>query len=428
MGEGKPYEISKYLFMEAFKLVKANQGAPGVAEESIREYEMNLKDNLYKLWNRMSSGSYFPKPVKGVEIPKRNGGIRLLGIPTVEDRIAQMVGKLHFEPIVERIFHKDSYGYRPGKSAVDAIGATRQRCWKYDWVIEFDIKKLFDNIDHELLMRAIRKHTSCKWFILYVERWLKAPFQMPDGTIVARTAGTPQGGVISPVLANLFLHYAFDRWMADENPQNPWERYADDGVIHCKTKEEAETLLERLKERMLACKLEIHPEKTRIVYCKDGNRRKEHNNTSFIFLGYEFRPRVCKNSKKGQYFIGFTPAVSPQARKSFRESIRDIRRQGTGMTLDEVAQKMNPVTRGWANYYGYFCPSLMKQELSKVNLALVRWTMRTHKGLRHKAAKARDWLGICAQTRPSSLLIGKWELNLRYDNRSRMRGDSHVCF
>ena len=196
-------------------------------------------------------------------------------------------------------------------------------------MIEFDIKKLFDNIDHELLRRAIRKHTSCKWFILYVERWLKAPFQMPDGTIVARTAGTPQGGVISPVLANLFLHYAFDRWMADENPQNPWERYADDGVIHCKTKEEAETLLERLKERMLACKLEIHPEKTRIVYCKDGNRRKEHDNTSFIFLGYEFRPRVCKNSKNGQYFIGFSPAVSPQARKSFRESIRDIRRQGT---------------------------------------------------------------------------------------------------
>jgi RNA-directed DNA polymerase len=216
-------------------------------------------------------------------------------------------------------------------------------------------------------------------------------------------------GIISPILANLFLHYAFDRWMVDRNPQNPWARYADDGVVHCRTREEAETLLKRLKERMLECKLEIHPDKTKIVYCKDGNRRKEHENISFIFRGYEFRPRVARN-RNGQYFIGFTPAVSNQARKHFRESIRDLRRQCTGMTLDEVAQKINPVIRGWANYYGNFCPSLMKQELSKVNLALARWAMRTHKRLRRKAAKSLDWLGICARTQPE--LFVHWEMGI----------------
>lgn len=409
MSKGKPYEISKHLVMEAFKLVKANQGAAGVDAQSFEEYEENLKDNLYKLWNRMSSGSYFPKPVKGVEIPKKSGGTRLLGIPTVEDRIAQMVGKLYFEPIGEQIFYKDSYGYRPGKSAIGAIQTTRQRCWKYDWVIEFDIRKLFDNIDHGLLMKAVRKHTDCKWLLLYIERWLKAPFQMPDGTIVERTAGTPQGGVISPVLANLFLHYAFDRWMGEVNPQNPWVRYADDGLVHCRTKEEAETLLRKLKERMLACKLEIHPDKTRIVYCKDENRKKEHKHTSFVFLGYEFRPRVARN-RDGRYFTSFTPAVSPQARQSLRDSIKEIRRQSIGLKLDEVAHRMNPVIVGWANYFGHFCPSEMKQELWKINLALARWAMRTRKRLRRKQARALDWLANCAITRPT--LFAHWKMGI----------------
>lgn len=410
MNKGKSYEISKHLVMEAYKLVKANKGAAGVDGESLKQYEEKLEDNLYKLWNRMSSGSYFPKPVKGVEIPKKSGGTRLLGVPTVEDRIAQMVGRLYFEPIVERIFYNDSYGYRPGKSAIDAIGTTRKRCWEYDWVIEFDIRKLFDNIDHELLMKAVKKHTDCKWFLLYTERWLKIPFQMPDGTLVERDKGTPQGGVISPVLANLFLHYAFDRWMVSNNPRNPWERYADDGVIHCRTREEAEALLERLKDRMLACKLEIHPDKTRIVYCKDANRKKEHQHISFTFLGYEFRPRVLK-SRNGQYFIGFAPAVSPQARKSFRETIREIRRQSFGLSLEEIADRMNPVIRGWMNYFGKFSPSTMKGELWNVNLALARWTMRTHKRLRRKPRRALNWLGICATTRPN--LFVHWAIGIK---------------
>lgn len=410
MNKGKSYEITKHLVVEAYKLVKINKGAAGVDGKSLKQYEEKLEDNLYKLWNRMSSGSYFPKPVKGVEIPKKSGGTRLLGVPTVEDRIAQMVGRLYFEPLVERIFYKDSYGYRPGKSAIDAIGVTRTRCWEYDWVIEFDIRKLFDNIDHELLMKAVKKHTDCKWFLLYVERWLKVPFQMPEGTLVERNSGTPQGGVISPVLANLFLHYTFDRWMVDNYPGNPWERYADDGVIHCSTKEEAEALLQRLKERMIACKLEIHPNKTRIVYCKDANRKKEYEHTSFTFLGYEFRPRVVK-SRNDQYFIGFTPAVSPQARKSLRETIREIRRQSIGLSLDEIAWRMNPVIRGWTNYFGKYCPSMMKNELGNVNLALARWAMRSRKRLKNKPTKALAWLGTCSITRPN--LFVHWEMGIK---------------
>lgn len=258
----KPYEISKTVVWEAYKRVKANKGAAGVDDESIEEFETNLKDNLYKIWNRMSSGSYFPPPVKAVEIPKKNGGVRVLGVPTVSDRIAQMTVKMYFEPLVEPCFYEDSYGYRPNKSAIDAVAITRERCWRYNWVLEFDIKGLFDNIDHDLLMKAVRKHTDCKWILLYIERWLKTPFQYKDGKVVERTAGTPQGGVISPVLANLFLHYTFDKWMGMNYPNNPWARYADDAVAHCRTREEAENLLQSLKKRFEECKLQLHPDKT----------------------------------------------------------------------------------------------------------------------------------------------------------------------
>jgi len=290
--------------MEAFKLVKANKGASGTDEKTIAEFEADLKNNLYKLWNRMSSGSYFPKPVKAVKIPKKSGGVRLLGVPTVEDRIAQMVARLYFEPLLEPIFYDDSYGYRPHKSAIDAVRVTRSRCWRYDWLVEFDIKGLFDNIDHKLLMKAVRKHTDIKWVILYIERWLKAPMKMPDDTVKERLSGTPQGSVISPVLANLFMHYAFDRWMKTKNPNNPWARYADDGLIHCRTKDEALHVLGKLAKRLKECKLEINPEKTKIIYCKDANRKEKHEHISFDFLGYTFRTRLARN-KNGIYFAGF---------------------------------------------------------------------------------------------------------------------------
>ncbi len=322
MDTAKPYCISKQIVWNAYERVKANKGAAGVDEESIEEFEKNLKDNLYKLWNRMSSGSYFPPPVRIVEIPKSDGKMRKLGIPTVSDRIAQMVVKLYLEPVIDPHFHPDSYGYRPGKSAIAAVGAARERCWRYDYVIDLDIKGFFDNLDHELVMKAVRKHTDSKWVLLYIERWLKAPAQDGEGKLIHRTTGTPQGGVISPLLANLFLHYAFDEWMKRNYPQNPFERYADDGVVHCKTEAEANELRKAIEERLANCKLELHPEKTKIVYCKDDDRRKRCPNEKFDFLGYTFRARRSKN-RWGKHFINFTPAVSNKAKTKMTTTLTE---------------------------------------------------------------------------------------------------------
>jgi RNA-directed DNA polymerase len=290
--------------MQAFKLVKANAGSAGVDNQTLADFELNLKNNLYKIWNRMSSGTYFPPPVKAVPIPKKSGGERILGVPTVADRIAQMVVKLTFEPCVEADFLPDSYGYRPNKSALDAVGITRQRCWQYDWLLEYDIRGLFDNLDHLLLMKAVKKHTDNKWVILYIERWLKTPMQLPDGSLQEKTKGVMQGGVISPVLSNLFLHYVFDIWMKKNYPMIPWCRYADDALAHCKTEQQAQELLSKLKQRFKECGLELHPDKTKIVYCKDSNRKNEYSNTKFEFLGYSFQRRLVKN-KENKMFLGF---------------------------------------------------------------------------------------------------------------------------
>jgi RNA-directed DNA polymerase len=324
VNKAKPFEISKWVVWKAFQRVKANQGAAGVDRESVTDFEKELKNNLYKVWNRMSSGSYFPPPVRTVAIPKAGGGQRMLGIPTVSDRIAQMVVKMHLEPLVEPCFHPDSYGYRPGKSAIEAVGVTRKRCWRYDWGLDLDIKGFFDNLDHDLLMRAVRKHTDCLWMLLYIERWLKAPAQLADGTLVLRQKGTPQGGVISPLLANLFLHYAFDEWMRRTYPQNPFARYADDVVVHCQTESEAGALRQAIAGRLAQCKLELHPEKTKIVYCKDDDRRGHYSNEKFDFLGFTFRARRSKN-RWGKYFINFSPAVSDKAAKTMRRTMRSWR-------------------------------------------------------------------------------------------------------
>jgi RNA-directed DNA polymerase len=290
--KAKPFDIPKQEVWKAFKKVKANQGAAGVDGQSVAEFEAELSDNLYKLWNRMSSGSYFPPPVRRVMIPKSGGsGERPLGIPTVADRVAQEVVKRYLEPILEPIFHDDSYGYRPGRSAIDAVRTARQRCWRYDWVLDIDVKGYFDSIDWSLLLKAVRSHTDCPWLLLYIERWLEAPVQLEDGSVVPRMAGTPQGGVISPTLANLFLHYAFDMWMKRTFPAIPFERYADDCICHCRSEEEARALWVALEARFVACGLVLHPQKMKLVYCKDTNRRGDFPIQSFTFLGYMFRPR-----------------------------------------------------------------------------------------------------------------------------------------
>jgi group II intron reverse transcriptase/maturase len=403
----KPYAISKNVVLEAFKKVKANRGTYGIDEQTIEGFEENLKDNLYKLWNRMSSGTYFPKPVKAVPIPKKSGGTRLLGVPTVEDRIAQMVVRMYFEPEVEPIFYEDSYGYRPNKSAIDAVGITRKRCWERDWVLEYDIKGLFDNIRHDYLVKMVEEHAKQKWVVLYIERWLKAPFQMEDGTIQPRETGTPQGGVISPVLANLYLHYVLDGYMSKEFESIPWARYADDGVAHCVSKKQAEYLRDRLEKRLLEWGLELNLEKTKIVYCKDSNRKGKYGNITFDFLGYTFRPRQAK-SKQGDVFTNFLPAISNEAKKRIRREIRSWTLQRkTNWEIEDIAKKYNSKVRGWINYYSHFYESETTKTMRYLNDCLIKWVRRKYKK-RDSWRKAKNWLWSVRNRNPH--LFAHWKL------------------
>ena len=407
----KQFIIDKQLVVRAYKLVKANAGIGGVDEQSLEDFGKNWKDNLYKIWNRMSSGSYMPPAVKSIAIPKKNKGVRILGVPTVSDRIAQMVVKLTLEPFVEPIFHKDSYGYRPNKSAIDAIGITRTRCWKYDFVVEFDIKGMFDNIDHDFLMKAVRKHTDNKWVILYIERWLKAPMQASDGTISVRNKGTPQGGVISPLLCNLFLHYVFDVWMDKYHPEVPHCRYADDGLVHCKSEKEAKFMLQSLSNRFEECELELHPDKTRIVYCKDVNRKGQYANTSFDFLGFTFKRRVSHNKENGQLFMNFTPGVSKASIKSMRAEVRKSGlRNRTELSLEEIARWWNPIIRGWIGYYGSYNKWAMYPVLRHFNLTLVDWTKNKYKKFKRSKLKASQFM-ISIANRTMGL-FAHWKLGM----------------
>lgn len=401
MSAAKPFAIDKWQVYEAYQRVKANAGSAGVDEQSIGDFEKDLKANLYKIWNRMSSGSYFPAPVKAVAIPKKNGGERILGVPTVADRVAQMVVKQVIEPEIEAMFLPDSYGYRPGRSALDAVGVTRERCWRFDWVLEFDIKGLFDNIDHALLLRALEKHVKCGWAMLYIKRWLRAPMQHEDGTLVERTWGTPQGGVISPVLANLFLHYAFDVWMTKNCPDNTWCRYADDGLVHCKTEQDAQAIKLALDARFAQCALQMHPDKTKIVYCKDGSRKGRYPNTKFDFLGYTFRPRTVKNSKRNSMFVSFTPAVSNKAITAMRERTRKLNyRNRTELSLADISRLHNPILRGWLAYYGRFCRSAMYPVFRHFNKTLVAWAMRKYRRLKRHKIRASMFLEQISEKQP----------------------------
>ena len=397
--------------MTAWRQVKANRGTHGIDGQSIAEFEENLSDNLYRIWNRLSSGSYFPPAIRGVEIPKRDSNKkRLLGIPTVSDRIAQAVVRNHFEKQVEPIFHPDSYAYRKGKSALDAISATRQRCWKYDWVLEFDVKGAFDNVDHKLMMKAVKHHTGCRWTILYIERWLKASIRMSSGEIVERDKGTPQGGVISPLLFNLYLHYAFDHWMKEHFPHVPFVRYADDGLLHCHSEQEAQALQQAIKERLQSCHLELHPTKTKIVYCRDANRTGYYPNIQFDFLGFTFRGRLAK-SKRGKYFNSFSPAISRASAKHIHRRMREWKlSRWTDAELVDIAEKVNASLRGWWNYFGAFFSSSLKRVLAHMNIILVKWAVRKYKRFKGSKLKARKWLRYLSE-RVSGMLF-HWQLGL----------------
>jgi len=406
----KTFDISKQLVVQAYREVKSNAGAAGIDGESIEDFERKLKGNLYRIWNRLSSGSYFPPAIKGVPIPKKSGGTRLLGVPTVSDRIAQTVVKIMLEPILEPVFDENSFGYRPGKSAHQAIAITRERCWKFDWVVEFDIKGLFDNIDHKLLIKALRHHCDCKWILLYVERWLKAPMQDPEGNIIKREKGTSQGGVASPILANLFLHYAFDAWIKREMPTVLFCRYADDGLLHCRSERQAKHVLKRIEQRFRECGLEIHPEKSGIIYCKDKNRREDYKRISFDFLGYTFQPRRCVNGK-GIIHPNFLPAISRTSKKAINQEMRSWHIQiKNDKSLLDLSKMFDAVLRGWSNYYGRFYPSAMQVIWRHFNRYLVQWVRRKYKRFARHQRRAYQYLNRLAQA--NTHLFTHWKLGV----------------
>jgi group II intron reverse transcriptase/maturase len=408
MTTAKPFAIPKREVWEAFKTVKANRGAAGVDGQRIPDFEVQLAANLYKLWNRMSSGSYMPPPVRRVDIPKDDGGTRPLGIPTVADRTAQEVVRRYLEPLLEPMFHPDSYGYRPGRSAIGAIRTARQRCWRYDWVLDLDIQGFYDNIDHQLLLKAVRHHTDCRWVLLYIERWLKAPVMLESGELVARDKGTPQGSGLSPLLANLFLHYAFDVWMGREMPGIPFERYADDIICHCRTEGEGRALWQRLHSRFAECGLALHPQKTKLVYCKDTNRKGDYPDVTFDFLGYRFQPRLAK-WRGGLFGVSFLPAARPKALQAMRREIRGwgLQRR-SDQSLEQLAQRYNPVLRGWINYFSHFYKSALVPTLRRLDADLVRWARRKYKRFRQRPRQARIWLARLARTQPN--LFAHWQL------------------
>lgn len=404
----KPYDISKWEFVEAFKTVRANKGGPGVDGVTVEQFEQDQKNNLFKLWNRMSSGSYFPAPVRMVSIPK-GSGTRILGVPTVADRVAQTVAVAYLEPRVEPVFHADSYGYRPGRSQHDAVAVCRERCWEYAWVLEVDIEGFFDNLDHDLVEDAVARFTDAPWVVLYVRRWLKAPMQRSDGTLVARDRGSPQGAAISPLLANLFMHLAFDEWMAREFPDVPFERYVDDVIVHCVSQSQARRMKDAIAERLGRCGgLRLHPTKTRIVYCKMSGRNGPFGPVTFDFLGFTFKPRAARNTQDGSLFTSYSPAMSDKRATEIRQEIRRWRLHlRTGSSLADLAERINSQVRGWAKYFGEFTPGVTANVLYTIDRYLVRWAMRKYKHLRRARARAteyvekirRDWPGIFAHWR-----------------------------
>jgi RNA-directed DNA polymerase len=407
-SSGRSFDIPKMLIWEAYQKVKANKGAAGVDAVSLADFAVKEKRNLYRIWNRMSSGSYFPPPVKAVEIPKAGGtGVRVLGVPTVADRIAQAAVAMTLEPEVEPVFHPDSYGYRPGRSALDAVAACRQRGWEYPWVIDLDIQAFFDTVPHEPILKAVGQHTDLPWVVLYVKRWLTAPIQQPDGTLKPRDRGTPQGSAISPVLTNLFMHYAFDDWLARMQPTIRFERYSDDAIVHCISEKQALYIRRSIKERLARYGLDLHPEKTTIVYCHQEGRPKPPKGglVQFTFLGYDFRPRYARLSD-GRSKLGFLPAVSKAAKKHMAAEIRSWRLgRATGLSFGGLATMINRIVAGWINYYGRFYKSLLISFLaSQINPYLVKWAMRKHKHLHRAPAKARKRLAHIANQYPGMFI------------------------
>lgn len=409
-NETRSVPVSKEQIWLAYKKVRSNQGSAGVDQIGMEEYDAERSKHLYKLWNRMASGSYFPPPVKEVEIPKKDGKVRKLGIPTISDRVAQMVIKEYLEPRFEQIFSPHSYGYRPGKNAHQALSAVRANVRMLDWAIDLDIKGFFDNIDHEKLMLALKKHVNEKWCLMYIERWLQTPVQTITGELVAKHGkGTPQGGVISPLLANLFLHYAMDKWLEQTHSAVRYVRYADDAILHCKSKEQADYVLRNLNKRMRQCGLELHPEKTKLVYCRDYRRQGEYSNVKFDFLGYSFQPRTAKSKRDGALYLGYDCAISISSKKRIAEKMRELDIDHlTHKSIVGVAQFLEPYIRGWINYYGKFRLWEMNPVFQLLRRRLVMWARKRYKRYKTSLNRAYSWLVRVKEQYPT--LFYQWRV------------------
>lgn len=409
-NETKSIPVSRSMVWEAYKLVRANKGSAGVDGVSMEAFDANRKQHLYKLWNRMASGSYFPPPVKEVEIPKRDGKVRKLGIPTIGDRVGQMVVKQFLEARLEKVFSPHSYGYRPGKSAHQALESVRQNCRKTDWVIDLDIKGFFDNIDHGKLMQAVEKHVPESWVRLYIKRWLTMPVQTKEGNLVWKQGkGTPQGGVISPLLANLFLHYALDKWLERHDNTVKFARYADDAILHCHSQTHAEQTLKALEARLSTCGLELHPDKTKIVYCRDYRRRGKHREVKFDFLGYSFQPRTTKSKHTGKLFLGYDCAISISSRKRIADKLEELNLMSRSFkSVVGIAQTLNPMIRGWVRYYGRYRSFELNRVFHLLRKRLARWARRRYKRYRTSINKTYQWLDRVKVQYPN--LFYHWQL------------------
>jgi len=413
-NETKSIPISRSMIWEAYKKVRANQGSAGVDSVSMEEYDANRGKHLYKLWNRMASGSYFPQPVKEVEIPKKDGKVRKLGIPTISDRVAQMAITMYIEPRFEEIFSSNSYGYRPNRNAHQALEKVRENTRKSDWVIDLDIKGFFDNISHEKLMLAVEKHVPENWVKLYIKRWLAAPVLTKSGELITKQGkGTPQGGVISPLLANLFLHYGFDKWLEKIDKTVNFTRYADDVIVHCKSKQQAEQILKLIDQRMNEIDLELHPEKTKIVYCKDYRRKENYPRVKFDFLGYSFQPRTTKSKKTSGLFLGFDCAISISSCKHIAEKLRELQvEKMTFKSVVGIAQKLNPMIRGWIQYYGKYRISALHKVFRMLNQQLVKWARKRYKRYKTSLKRAYKWLSRVQEQ--YLYLFYHWQLGFIY--------------
>lgn len=390
----KPVPVTKEMVKKAYRKVKSNHGSAGVDKESLESYQADLLNNLYVLWNRMSSGSYFPKPVRSVSIPKANGKKRVLGIPTVSDRIAQQVVKDYLEPRLEAQFSASSYGYRPLKSAHGALRAVQENVRTYAWVIDMDIKSFFDEVDHALLMKAVERHVPEQWVKMYIRRWLESPAQAADGTQTQKNGqGTPQGGVISPLLANLFLHYVLDKWLTKQYPGVAFVRYADDVVVHCHTEEEAKQTLAAIKARLAECKLRLSEEKTKMVYCKDYRRKQKNDyGKKFDFLGFTFKPKTLA-SKKGGLFLAYDCAISQKAQTRIIAGWKQLKwHRQSDLPIQEIASQVNQQMRGIIRYYGKFKLWTLERLMLRFEALLVKWVLNKYKRFHGSNSKAQEWI------------------------------------